>query len=111
MVRKSLKAVVKVGGYQACDFVSAEQYHEQAASIEDVAAIIIDYRLPGQSGLELAKSIRQQGNTVPIILLSGNFDPPAIETADSLNDVATLQKPCSPKEILKLIHQLSAPGR
>jgi len=43
--------------------------------------ILLDYQLPGRSGLELLKEIRRRGLDVPVIVLTGTSDP---ETAVAL---------------------------
>ncbi len=43
--------------------------------------VLLDYQLPGRSGLELLKDIRRRGLDVPVIMLTGTSDP---ETAVAL---------------------------
>ncbi|HEY7878161.1 MAG TPA: ATP-binding protein [Gemmatimonadaceae bacterium] len=43
--------------------------------------VLLDYQLPGRSGLELLKDIRRRGLDVPVIMLTGRSDP---ETAVEL---------------------------
>ncbi len=43
--------------------------------------VLLDYQLPGRSGLELLKEIRRRGLDVPVIMLTGTSDP---ETAVEL---------------------------
>jgi PAS domain S-box-containing protein len=43
--------------------------------------VLLDYQLPGRSGLELLKEIRRRGLDVPVIMLTGTSDP---ETAVAL---------------------------
>lgn len=42
-------------------------------------AIILDYGLPGMSGLEIVKRLRRAGNEVPIIILTGDNTQNALE--------------------------------
>jgi PAS domain S-box-containing protein len=43
--------------------------------------VLLDYQLPGRTGLELLKEIRRRGLDVPVIMLTGTSDP---ETAVAL---------------------------
>jgi PAS domain S-box-containing protein len=43
--------------------------------------VLLDYQLPGRSGLELLREIRRRGLDVPVIMLTGTSDP---ETAVAL---------------------------
>lgn len=53
----------------------ADWFREGRSAIEalrdsDYAAIVLDVNLPGGSGLEIASKLRQQGNDIPILMLT-----------------------------------------
>jgi FixJ family two-component response regulator len=59
--------------FQVWDYHSAEQAMSQAES-GGVDLLITDYRMPGMDGMALAKRLRDQGLTLPIILISEHDD-------------------------------------
>lgn len=78
--------------------------HTGARGLEKLAAyqyqtVILDLGLPDMNGLEVCNSIRQTGNTVPIIILSGESTPSRkVELLDSGAD-DYLTKPFSVDEL------------
>src|SRR5262249_21798817 len=67
-----------------CAFVRAESADEALLSLlrHDFAAIVLDIRMPGMSGIELAKLIKQRKRSehVPIVFLTAHL----LEDADVL---------------------------
>lgn len=53
------------------EWVSTYQEGEEAIAREEHDVYLIDYKLGDDSGIDLAKSARQQGNHAPMILLTG----------------------------------------
>ena len=69
---------------------------------ETIDLLLLDLRLPGEDGMEMARKLRE-GSALPIIILTGRKDEAdrviALETgADDY-----LTKPCSPRELLARI--------
>jgi CheY-like chemotaxis protein len=51
---------------------------------DDYAAIVLDFRMPGMTGLETAQAIRDSGNATPIVLYTAYADPAVTSTAQAL---------------------------
>lgn len=86
---------------------SAEELiHSVVLNEPDV--VLLDTELPGVSGMELAKRLREVSPGIPILLLSANPDWLALER-DPLIDI--VRSPVDPNEvlhrILKLLHGLA----
>ncbi len=72
---------------------------------ETIDLLLLDLRLPGEDGMELARKLREE-SALPIIILTGRKDEAdrviALETgADDY-----LTKPCSPRELLARIRAI-----
>ena len=80
------------------------------AQSQQIDAIILDAVLPGMSGLEVLERLRQSGNQVPLLMLSGNDHERDIAASfeAGANDYVT--KPFSPRELLSRVLALSAPA-
>lgn len=63
-------------------------------------AIVLDINLPGGSGLDLLKDLREKGSFPPVIVLSGLKQERAVLEALGLGARDYLTKPFSPKELL-----------
>ena len=92
--------------------VEVEEAATAEAALEAVArerpdAIVLDFRFPGMSGIELCRRLKADEATVDIaiVLLSGSVDDIAL-AHDSGAD-AYLRKPFSPLELLDVVEQLT----
>ena len=57
------------GPFQVDTALSAKEALEKLHNA-DYDVVVADYQMPGKNGLELLKEIRQEGNTIPFILLT-----------------------------------------
>jgi two-component system response regulator PhoP len=69
------------------------------ASEIDYTLAVIDLGLPGMSGLELIRKLRQDGNTVPIIVLTARHDVESIVQAMEAGADDYLKKPVYLEEL------------
>jgi ribonuclease P protein subunit RPR2 len=79
----------------------------EAVQLRPPDAIVLDVRLPGTSGVELCRRLKQDESTagIAVVLLSGSVGD-AVPTRDSGAD-AFLRKPFSPLELLDLVERLT----
>ncbi|WP_194777609.1 response regulator [Pararhodonellum marinum] len=67
---------------------------------------ILDYRLPGENGLEILKKIKKEYPDMKVILISRFGDTETADEAKSLGAEAYVSKPINPDELLEVIHSL-----
>lgn len=98
-----LRLILWENGYP---IIPVENVDEAIAQIEKhkIGLILSDIRLPGKSGIELLKWVKDKRPEIPIILMSGFADFPRAE-AERLGAIKVLSKPLDLKEILALIAQ------
>ncbi len=65
-----------------------------------VGAVVSDHIMPGLSGPEFVRQIRQVDGCVPVIILSGSAEA---EDEYEPRDVIFRQKPCPPQELIRLV--------
>jgi CheY-like chemotaxis protein len=46
--------------------------------------IVLDYRMPGLTGIDVARELRERGDSTPIVLYSGYLDPAVADEAREL---------------------------
>jgi two-component system phosphate regulon response regulator OmpR len=68
--------------------------------------LILDVMMPGESGLELAKSVRQASQLLPILMLTARGDPADRIAGLELGVDDYLPKPFEPRELLLRINAL-----
>lgn len=75
---------------------------------DDPDVVLLDFEMPGLSGWELTKRLREANPAIPILLLSANPDWSALE-CDPL--IEMVRSPVDPNEVLlrifRLIHAIS----
>ncbi len=85
---------------------------EEAISLLDLGIVpdlgILDYNMPGSSGIDIAKEFRKNNFHFPIVLLSSSFlDPGQKEEAADLF-AAEISKPVKKKEIERVVNEILA---
>src|SRR5215813_4690054 len=106
--QKTLARVLRTGGYDAAIYGSAEDFltfPPQSAPI----GLLLDVHLGGMSGLDLQRRLKDEGSTIPVIIITAFDDARAREQAERLGSVAYLRKPCEAETILAELRRL-APG-
>jgi two-component system, OmpR family, phosphate regulon response regulator PhoB len=106
-IRDLLRFTLGRAGFQVWEAASAE---EASARLEGVlpALLIIDWMLPGMSGVELARRVRRDEHTreVPLIMLTARGEETdKLKSFDSgVDDYIT--KPFSPRELIARVRAL-----
>ena len=59
---------------------------------DDVFALVLDYRMPGMTGLDVAREVLGQEPDARVILFSANVDPDLAAEAEALGVTAVLHK-------------------
>jgi RNA polymerase sigma factor (sigma-70 family) len=70
--------------------------------------LILDLHLPGMSGLELQRTLNDQGVHLPVIFLSGRADVPKAVEAVKGGAVDFVEKPFDYRHIVKLVRECIA---
>jgi FixJ family two-component response regulator len=69
------------------------------------ACLVLDMLLPGPSGLDLQRSLRQSGRDIPIVFITGHGDVPTSVRAMKGGAVDFLQKPFRDGELLDCVQR------
>lgn len=104
-LRDLLRRYLSDNGFRvtAADHAAAARRHLAAMAFD---LIVLDLMMPGESGLELARSLREAKNNVPILMLTAMGDPS--DRIDGLEAGADdyLPKPFEPRELLLRIRTI-----
>ncbi|MCU1305831.1 MAG: response regulator receiver protein [Acidobacteriaceae bacterium] len=96
------KIVLESNGYQVFTAENGVKGLEVFAA-EQIDAVLLDYRMPGMSGGDVAKSMRRVPSQVPIIMVSAATEIPP----DALHFIdAFLEKGKSPGLLLELLDSM-----
>jgi two-component system response regulator FixJ len=105
-VRDSLRLLLDSSGIPACDYPSADEFLR--ADPADMACLLLDLHMPGTSGLELLRLLRDRGLTLPIIVVSGGRDGALDTQVWAAGATAILSKPFDDSALLETVRQALA---
>ena len=72
--------------------------------------LLLDISLPGLSGLQLARQLRQAGNSTRIIFLTGHMEPAYVEEAQRIGVEGFVLKRRARSDLITAIQQVSRGG-
>jgi FixJ family two-component response regulator len=100
-VRHSLQLLLDVIGYQVETFASVTEFLTAARG--KFVCLILDHHMPAVTGLELAARLRAEGDTVPIMLITGSISPAISARAAELGIKEVLEKPPDEADLVAFI--------
>jgi RNA polymerase sigma factor (sigma-70 family) len=103
-MRRALERLLRSVGLQVETFSAASEFIGRPLP-ERPACVILDLRLPGQSGLDVQESLARAGREVPIIFISGYADVPSSVRALKAGALDFLQKPFSDQQLLDVVNE------
>jgi FixJ family two-component response regulator len=98
-VRSSLVRLLRLSGFEARAYRSAGEFL-LGSRREGPGCIVLDVSMPGPSGLELHEALMKQGDTTPVVFLSGRGDIPMTVRAMKGGAVDFLTKPVKSADLL-----------
>ena len=100
--RESLGRLVKSDGYRVTQFESADDFLADPGH-EQLACAIVDLRMPGLSGIELQRQIKEMLPHVAVVFLTGHAAIPASVQAMRAGAVDFLEKPVAEAQLFSAI--------
>jgi RNA polymerase sigma factor (sigma-70 family) len=76
----------------------------------DSACLILDLYMPGMTGLDLQRTLKEQGVDIPVIFLSGRADVPQAVEAVKGGAYDFIEKPFDYKRVVELVRECLASG-
>jgi len=103
-MRESLRALLSVLGYEVLPFSTPGGFHRHYRS-EMPGCMILDIRMPRQSGLELYEQLLQEGKRLPVIFITAHADVPTAVAAMKSGAVEFLEKPFDRDTLLNRVER------
>jgi two-component system response regulator FixJ len=91
-MRESLAFLLKAAKIQSVVYADAAAFLDRLPSATG-GCVITDVRMPGMSGIELLKRLRELRNPIPVIVITGHGDVPLAVEAMKLGASDFLEKP------------------
>ena len=104
LVRDSLGDLFRSVGIEVACYASTRDLI--AAGLPNrTSCLVLDVRMPGESGLDFQARLRAQGSAPPIIFITGHADVPMSVRAMRLGAVNFLPKPFRDQELLDAVSE------
>jgi FixJ family two-component response regulator len=102
-MRATLTDVMRSVGLQVQTFASAQEF--MGSKLPDApGCLVLDVRLPGQSGLEFQRTLAESGMDLPVVFITGHGDVPMSVRAMKAGAVDFLIKPFRDQDLLDAVH-------
>lgn len=95
---------------QDWDVESVSNGDDAVAKVEEGVGdlVIADVHMPGASGFEVARRVKERNPGVPVLLLVGTFEPFEDSEYEASGADAYLKKPFDSQELLELVENLAS---
>lgn len=101
-VRRALERLLRASGYQASTFDGGLAFLAVARSLAP-ACVVVDFQMPGMSGLELHETLRAAGISIPTIVITAHDEGDYRQRCADAGVAAYLPKPLEREVVLSAI--------
>lgn len=91
-MRDSLAFLLDVNGFAPLVFESADAFLG-SVEVKQLACVVSDIRMPGMTGIELVRKLKELGTACPVILITGHGDVALAVEAMKAGAVDFIEKP------------------
>jgi len=99
-VRDALDGLFRAAGLKAQCFRSTEEFRRTARPAGP-ACLVLDVRMPDQSGLDFQHELAMQATEIPIVFITGHGDIPMSVQAMKAGAIEFLTKPFNSRDLLE----------
>jgi FixJ family two-component response regulator len=110
LIRRGLESLIKSVGLEVDTFATAHEFM-QSRRPDVPSCLVLDVRLPDQSGLDLQRGLVAAGIHIPIIFITGHGDIPMTVRAMREGALEFLTKPVRGQDLLDAIQKAIARDR
>lgn len=106
-VRDSLTFLFECADYLVRAWPSGDAFLNTQPPLEN-SVIVTDVRMPGINGVELVTRLKEQGNSVPVIVITGHADVPLAIQAMKAGVADFIEKPFEDSALLSAVQEAIA---
>jgi CheY-like chemotaxis protein len=107
-IRLMLRILLEDQGWDTEQAWSGEEALAQGARVARFDALVVDYKMPGLDGMEVARTLRDAGFERPIIICSAYLTP-GVEREAKTVGAQTVTK-CDLEELVETVRREVHPG-
>ena len=102
-VRESLPDLLKEFGFEAQAFSSAEEFLA-SESIAETRCLVLDVAMPGMTGPDLQRELKNRDQSIPIVFITGQRDEAVRPRLIAEGAVDCLFKPFEAADLLQALN-------
>ena len=102
-VRESLPDLLREFGFEAQTFSSAEDFLA-SESIAETRCLLLDVAMPGMTGPDLQRELKQREQSIPIVFITAQRDEAIRPRLIAQGAVDCLFKPFEPTDLLQALN-------
>jgi FixJ family two-component response regulator len=106
-VCRALTRLLRASGYTVDAYVSAQEFVDSLTR-GTPQCLIVDFRMPTMTGLDLCRHLARSGAQIPTILITAHGDEETFRQAESLGTRVCLEKPLQEASLLAAIETATA---
>lgn len=106
-IRKALVRLFRSTGIEAEAFGSAADFLARDPA-EVPSCLVLDVQMPGLTGPDLQRRLKDAGNPIPVVFLTAHGDVPMAAHAMKVGAVDVLTKPVDEADLLRAVHDAIA---
>lgn len=91
-IRRSASFMLKTSGFRVRSFESGIELLKKVRSLEP-GCILLDIRMPGMDGLDVQRALRDEGVSLPVVIMTGHGDVNIAVQAMKAGAVDFIEKP------------------
>jgi two-component system chemotaxis response regulator CheY len=80
-----MRALLRAQGWETEELTSGKEALARVDELLGFDAVVLDHRMPGVTGIEVARNLRDEGVSRPLIMCSAYLTPEIEEEAKRLN--------------------------
>jgi len=104
-VRETLTDLLTSVGWKVQGFASVQAFLTQAIKEDLPACLLLDVRMPGQSGMDFAQHLQEHGWSLPVVFITGHGDIRMAVQAMKQGAIEFLTKPFREQDLLDALYQ------
>jgi FixJ family two-component response regulator len=106
-VRRGLERLLRSAGYAVETFDSARAFLD-SGDYDRASCLVLDVRMPGQSGLDVQRALAAAGYDIPILFITGHGDVRIAVQAMKAGAADFIAKPFDDDVLLDAIREAAA---
>lgn len=106
-IRQQVSFTLSKGGYEVIEAEDGADGIEKLKANSDVAMVISDVNMPNMNGLEMVEKLKNDGSTVPVIMLTTEGAADLIQRAKDAGAKGWLVKPFQPDQLVAAVTKIA----